>query len=107
MPLPPLSVENLNGESGYAVCGSQLSHNLAYRGSGPGSEVNVLRRALYKTVRLDCVSPRDGQPVPGANRQDRLHQGPMITLEHGRFITPAPVRGSAPAISRGAVAAGA
>ena len=47
------------------------------------------------------------QPVPGADGQCRIHQGPVVTVEHGRPTTPLRVPGSGPAMSRGAVAAGA
>jgi hypothetical protein len=105
--LPPFDVKYPNLEADRAVGGRKRGHNLLHWRCGPGREVDVLRRALHQTVRLDRISPGHRQPVPGADRQCRVHQGLVVAVKHGRPTNPVSVPGSAPAMSRGVAAAGA
>jgi hypothetical protein len=105
VPLPPFSAKDPNLEASRAVSGIQRSHDLLYRGCSTGREVDVLGRTLHKAVRLDRISAGDRQPKPGTDGQYRVHQGLVVTVKHGRPITPVPVPGSVPAIFREVAAA--
>lgn len=107
VPLPPIGAKHLDREARRPIGVGQCVHDLLNRGRGPGREIDILGGPLYQAVGLDRVPAGNAQPVTGADGQHRLHQCPVVTVEHGGPLTPARAPGNAPAIRPAAGAAAA